>query len=262
MEQRYIKVALIDFDPIFFIIGHTHRDTDPNDVMDKLAVKKAVDSMLDMIMTMTGSTDYVIALSDDKENWRKIVYRYAPYKGGRGEKPEFIAKWKPVIVEYLIENYQIHLEGRMEADDIVATAADRLRLSGHDYVVCSPDKDLLQIPGKHWNYVKAADALTVEITKEQAHYNLWLQVLTGDGTDNVAGVPGMGPVKGAKILKEVDPIEYLTTVKGEYRKYYGDYYGPIIFDETYMVIRLERNCPGFIVPKLYIPTHERVGTEF
>lgn len=250
-------VALIDFDSIFYIIGHNHRDADPTSPADAYAVRKATDSMLDMILTMTHSDKYILAVSDTKEvDYRKMVYKYAEYKGGRIE-PEFIKKWKVIIACHIAKEWKMVSVRGYEADDVVATAASMLREQGIDYIVCSPDKDLLQIPGKHWNYSKAETQGMKLVTPENANYNKWLQILTGDSTDNVAGIPGLGPAKAPLILKDVHPVEYKYKIELAYIKYFGYHYGPIIMWETQQAITMNTDCTHLIPIQEYTPKHER-----
>ena len=73
----------------------------------------------------------------------------------------------------------------------------------------------------------------VQIDEAEANYNFWLQVLKGDGTDNISGIPGMGEVKGRKLLDGcLDPMQYPSKVQFEYQKCFGEYYGNLIFRET------------------------------
>lgn len=258
MEQNSTeRVALIDFDSIFYTVGHIHRDTDPTAIADVYAVKQAVDSKLNEIMTMTQSNRYVIAVSDTKEvDYRKMLYKYNEYKGGRIE-PEFIKKWKSIITCHIVKEWKIVSARGYEADDIVATAASMLREQGIDYVVCSPDKDLLQVQGKHWNYSKAETQEMRVIDFETANYTKWIQVLTGDSTDNVAGIPGLGPTKAPLILKDVHRVEYKYKVEQAYIKYYGPHYGPIIMEETIQAIVMNTACTHVIPIQEYTPKHER-----
>jgi DNA polymerase-1 len=82
----------------------------------------------------------------------------------------------------------------LEADDLLGFNAS---LSGD--VIVTADKDLLQVPGQHYNpYVPNPTIRT--ITPEEGTYNFLTQVLTGDSTDNYPGCPGIGPKTAAKIL--------------------------------------------------------------
>jgi 5'-3' exonuclease len=79
----------------------------------------------------------------------------------------------------------------MEADDY-------LGINQHESsIICSIDKDLLQVPGKHYNIVKKE---FYEIDEETGFRNFYTQLLTGDTSDNIKGIAGIGPVKAKKAL--------------------------------------------------------------
>lgn len=57
----------------------------------------------------------------------------------------------------------------------------------------------------------------IEISRAQADYNFYLQILMGDAVDGYKGCPGIGKVKGAKLLEAaafVDDLTDGTTVTG------------------------------------------------
>jgi hypothetical protein len=72
---------------------------------------------------------------------------------------------------------------------------------GEDTIICSIDKDLRTIPGKHYNL---DSGVVDEVTRHDAWHNFWSQVLTGDSTDNIEGLKGCGKVGTAQCVGEVD----------------------------------------------------------
>lgn len=87
-----------------------------------------------------------------------------------------------------------------EADDELAFAQTK------DTCICSIDKDLDQIVGKHFHPgIKRSNVFIREpklytITEEQALYFFYYQLLVGDNTDNIKGAIGIGPKKAENIL--------------------------------------------------------------
>jgi ribosomal protein S28E/S33 len=61
------------------------------------------------------------------------------------------------------------------------------------------DKDLNQFRGWHYNYRKKEKYFVTELEGLTAFYT---QILTGDRTDNIIGIKGIGPVKAEKILQD------------------------------------------------------------
>jgi len=66
-------------------------------------------------------------------------------------------------------------------------------------IIASIDKDLDMVPGKHFNFVKNKH---YEISNAEGRHKFWCQMLTGDKTDNIPGIHGIGPKTAEKILNE------------------------------------------------------------
>lgn len=235
-------IALIDADSIVYIIAWNYREGGTDE-----EVIRSCDVFLKDMLTLLGTTKYIGAFSAPSESvFRSDIYRYAKYKGKRPEKSEHVAKWEPIIKGHYMTKYGFITLPKLEADDIVAGTAHYVHEAGIPYVICSPDKDLRQITGKHFDYrVPQGESPSVfidEVSASDAHWNFWTQMLTGDDGDNIAGVPGLGPVKAKKIIdackEEGDIITTRSTVLTHYHKYFGEFYGGVIFEETEMALRL------------------------
>jgi 5'-3' exonuclease len=231
-------VALLDMDSLAWIVAYNHRENS-NAIAE---VKEHCDEFIKAILTLVQATHYIGAFSD-KSNFRYLEYKYALYKGQRPERPEWFKHWEPIIKQHCLDHWGFILPHDLEADDVLCAKGYEYMLDDKPYVICSPDKDLRQIPGLHFDY-KKQEAGIQEVTSDQAMYNLYRQILSGDTTDNIKGIPGMGEVKAMKFLdtlKNEDGslgIQSRTEVIGQYRKYFGEYYGPIIFEETVNAVQL------------------------
>jgi 5'-3' exonuclease len=107
-----------------------------------------------------------------------------------------------------------------EADDLMRTWAGQVERAGHEYIICSIDKDLLCIPGKHY---RMREKKLITVSHEEAMRHYYEQLLKGDGVDNIPGIPGIGVVKATKILKDCkNEGEFQETVVGQYLASYGD----------------------------------------
>lgn len=242
-----MKVANIDCDAMFYIVGSKYKDVveETPDAIEE--VQAVIFHMIETTCLVTGSDHHVLALSDPGRTYfRNSVYKYNDYKGGRQEDPDWLVRWRPHITAKLHEMGAVHKE-ELEADDILCYLAEKYTMMGIDFVTCSPDKDLRQIIGKHYDYSKpplnedgsiASDPY-VTVDAKGAHYFLYQQVLMGDSSDNIGGIPGMGEVKAKKFLNAIDdPILYKSMVLQQYCKTFGPFYGPIIFRETEETVRL------------------------
>jgi 5'-3' exonuclease len=164
--------------------------------MDKPTLEQAlngIDSRVETILTNCNANAYVGFLTG------RSGYRYqvsSTYKANRKHRP------KPIIFyalrEYLKQKYSFKEFDGLEADDLVAYYG----VNNEDckVVICSPDKDVLhQCIGKHFNYQKVEFVTTSETDAEKF---LWKQVLMGDSTDNIQGIPGVGIKTAENWLKD------------------------------------------------------------
>jgi 5'-3' exonuclease len=146
-------------------------------------------------------------------NFRKELS--GDYKAKRPELDQNIKDRLNFLHKHAVKKGAIEATG-MEADDLVSIWAYEARERKEQYVICGIDKDLLQIPGNHYNYNKATWQF---INDETAHYNLMVQCLTGDTTDNIMGLKGIGPKKAAKLLEGVSSAELWSKVQDLWKEH-------------------------------------------
>ena len=127
-----------------------------------------------------------------KNNFRYEIATTVPYKGNRVDKPK--PKHLAFLRDYLVKEWGASISEGEEADDTIAIEATKL---GDNCVIVSLDKDLDQISGWHYNFVKH---LSYYIKPEEGLVKLYTQMLTGDAADNIKGLFRIGPVKAAKII--------------------------------------------------------------
>lgn len=209
--QKHKSTALIDADSIIYIVGWQYKDSD-----DAAKVADVVDQFIADIMIVTQSTQFAGFFSSKKTTRHEI---YPAYKETRREIDPGIAKWKPFILEYCQEYWGFYTTPNAEADDAVAVLQNNMV----NTVICSPDKDLKQIPGRHYDYKKGLQAY---VSPEEGKYNWAVQMITGDTTDNIKGVPGAGPAAAKKLLGIgpgiVDSDMYEDIVKSVYNNKFGN----------------------------------------
>lgn len=242
-----MKIALIDGDAIIYILAWQFKDQEAHgDSYDQML--GAVDQIVIGILQACSTGSYIGALGHPEQPcFRYSLAKYKPYKGTRKEKDDYVKMWEPIVRQRLLDEWKFISIAGLEADDIVAIAADECINSKEEYVICSPDKDLWQIPGYHYDYRKLDFA---DINLEQAEYFFAYQLLVGDTTDNIAGLPGVGDKKAKEKLAEVDLSSefYEQHVRNMYTKYFGDHYGNVIFEENKIVLGLvTRNHPQYNV---------------
>lgn len=234
-QQDYSDILVIDGDAIPYMIGwfqKEHADID--------RTNEAVDNFMNDFLVITGASKFIGILASENSGkcFRYDVYKYKPYKGNRsGEKDAWIKFWEPHIRRRLIERWGfVCSPAWLETDDVVAYLSAVTK-----GIICSPDKDLKQMPGAFYNYKELGTEKHkgVEIVSaKEALRNFYFQLLVGDTTDNINGVTGMGEVKANKLLNETSEMLWGTEVKLAYQKQYGPHYGTLIFLETRFVIQM------------------------
>lgn len=190
-------IALIDGD----LLAYRSAAVTEND-NEGLANWRAEQTLFDIIQH-TEADNFIIFLGG-LNNFRKILD--PTYKANRKEKQK--PKYLKTIESYLMNNYgAIRING-IETDDALGI------LQSEESVICSIDKDLLQVPGNHyrWPYNE-----WLEVTSIEGLRQFYKQLLIGDKADNVYGVDKIGKVKAGKLLDSIeDESEMFSIVKDLY----------------------------------------------
>lgn len=184
-------------------------------IIDK-PLEEAID-ICDMWMyrirnALNASSMHPFLTSNDKSNFRYKLATLKEYKEQRKEKEKPI--WFAEIQQHLVDRWGAIVVHGYEADDALAEFQDihwRRLMRGKFYdstdVTCiaSLDKDLLMVPGYHYNFDNRKLSY---VTQEQGYRSFYLQLLTGDmGTDNIPGLFQMTKkMCTAKIKKGLDDL--------------------------------------------------------
>lgn len=187
---------------------------------------KNVQLQLKDILESTFCTEYLIAVKGEG-NYRLDLY--PKYKFNRHKDPKLMNKFVPNLRKLLAMEDDFTVEAHdMEADDLICMWAQQCRDRNIPHIVCSIDKDLRCIPGKHFimsHHGKPSRFL--DVTEEEALRFYYKQLIVGDATDFIPGVPLIGPKKADKALESCTTEEEMQIVVVEKYLYY---YGP---DEWY-----------------------------
>ena len=165
--------------------------------------------MLREIEHLTGSHCSELYLTGEN-NFREILYEQ--YKQNRVGKP------KPVnLVElrrYAVEKMGAYVTNGYEADDAISMRATELEEKGEDYFIVTQDKDLWTVVGWHYDFVKKEQSL---VDPWEASFNFYVQLLTGDTSDNIPGIYGIGKRRAESLLEEcLDEVDMFNLVKDVY----------------------------------------------
>ena len=163
---------------------------------EKSTVLHSVKQMITAILGDIGASDFKIYLTG-KDNFR---YKVNPeYKAHRKEmrKPYHLQAAR----EYLVDVWGAMIVDGMEADDALGIAQDKqVTATIKTTVTASIDKDLHCFPGHHYTWAHHGKEAKLQfINESEARLNFYRQVLTGDTTDNIIGLKGIGPAKAKAI---------------------------------------------------------------
>ena len=186
----------------------------------------AVYGFTNMFLRLTTKIgcDYCLVLFDAKrQNFRNEIF--PDYKGTRKEIPEDLIPQFSIIheaVEALNLNH-LEMEG-YEADDLIATYAAQAVSEGMEVTIVSGDKDLMQLirPGVEFYDPMKDKFFSPEDVREK--FGVYpdkvvdVQALSGDSTDNVPGVPGIGPKTAAQLVNDYGSLEEVLAHAGEIKQ--------------------------------------------
>lgn len=176
--------------------------------MVELALESLGCQPSEMTMYLSGPT-----------NFRNGVATIKPYKGNRDEAHKPVHG--PAIKEYMESKWDVVYSEDEEADDVVAYSHYAMWLRDEQSsVIATVDKDMDMIPGMHYNFVKDE---SYYVSEEDADRWFYMQLLMGDSTDNIPGIPGCGPKKAAKLLEGLNSVEeYYQVAREAYAEAYED----------------------------------------
>ena len=247
------KIALVDADILFHKAMAAFYNEENPSLQDCLAeIEKKVN---DFESTLVSSKGYIYFIKG-RGNFRYTVATMKPYKGTRVSEP-----FK--FYDQMYEHFKLYRDcivcNFKEADDMLSIFHD------HRTIACTTDKDANQNPGDIYNFTKRE---IKTLSEEEAWWNLWKQVLTGDTVDNIPGLEGCGPTMAEKILNygaekaslkksdfvklgisddfRIDPKTYPNEVLNAYILKYGVLTGSDFFNENYQLIRMKSSAGAYI----------------
>lgn len=217
-----MSIAIIDMDSVMFSIGNGNKvlgeDGEPLKEDGKFVYTpktphqliESADFMMNKILRESGATGYV-AYIKGKNTTKARIEANAAYKQNR---PKESPSWWNFVKEYLKLSWGVVEANGLEVDDAVNITRKFIK----DSFITAIDKDLLNLPGKHYNWREGT--WTDEITPEIADYRFWKDMITGQSGDNIKGIPGKGEKFAEKILNDHD--SYVTNVVAAYRDAFQD----------------------------------------
>ncbi|MCZ2203509.1 DNA polymerase I [Bartonella sp. A05] len=159
-------------------------------------------------------THFAVIFDHSSDTFRKQIY--PQYKANREAPPEDLVPQFALIRQATKAfNLPCIEKNGFEADDLIATYAQLATQAGAKTTIISSDKDLMQLVNTH---VSLYDGMKNKYIGVSEVIEKWgvapekmvdLQALTGDPTDNIPGVPGIGPKTAAQLLDQFGSLDLL-----------------------------------------------------
>ena len=173
-------------------------------------------SMLLNLLEGEKPTHLAVAFDISGPSFRAV--EYPEYKGNRGETPEeFIGQTELLEEAMKAMNITTLTKKDYEADDILASMADQAAAAGFRVLVVSGDRDTFQLIGDNttilypvkgvMNLARMNDEAVLEKYGIHAKQYPDLAALVGETSDNLPGIPGVGPKTAAKWLQSYGDLE-------------------------------------------------------
>ncbi len=160
-----------------------------------------------LLKLMDSSTvDYIAVVFDSgRKSFRNEIY--ADYKANRPEAPADLIPQFPLVreVAHALNLATLELEG-YEADDLIATYARQAAAQNMDVTIVSSDKDLMQLIGDSIRMYDPMKSRPIGVKEVEEKFGvtpekvLDVLALMGDSSDNIPGVPGIGPKTAAELI--------------------------------------------------------------
>jgi DNA polymerase-1 len=189
-------ILLIDADILLYKFAFRNEEHfDWNDgvtstVVDAGQAYLDADAFIDSLVEKLNAEGFFLCFSHP-QNFRYAVLPTYKHNRAKLEKPELYDALK----DYLMASKPYKMKQMLEADDVMGILGS---MHPDKYIICSLDKDMMCIPGMHFNWNKMENPTIVR--EAYANYFHAYQTLIGDSTDGYTGCPKIGPKKAEKLL--------------------------------------------------------------
>lgn len=175
-------------------------------------------TMLNRAVRELKPTHILVAFDKERTTFRNETY--SDYKANRLETPAELGSQFEIIRQILEAMNITFMEVQgYEADDIIGTLSRQAEQAGMETVIVTGDNDTLQLVSPHTLvYMTKKGISEIEIYDTQKVRDKWevepeqmieIKALMGDSSDNIPGVPGVGPKTAVKLIKEFGNLENL-----------------------------------------------------
>ena len=188
-------------------------------------------SMLINVMRDEHPTHVAVAFDVSRKTFRSE--QYAEYKANRSKSPTEFGPQLSLIREVLDAlQVPVYEAPGFEADDVIATITKMATRAGLDVLICSGDRDAFQLVDESVTVLYprkgVSDLARITPAEVQERYGVTpagysdLAALVGESSDNLPGVPGVGPKTAAKWLAQYGGLQGVVDAAGEIKGKAGE----------------------------------------
>ncbi len=171
-----------------------------------------VTQMLLRLLNDKNPTHIGIVLDAGGKTFRHDLYE--DYKANRPPPPEDLKQQFPLVKEAIQSlNLRLVEVAGVEADDVIATITRKAVRQDYDVVLVSGDKDLMQLVGERVSMYDSKTDISYDREGVKKKLGIYPELvvdflaLTGDASDHIPGVKGVGPKTAVKLLEENQDLD-------------------------------------------------------
>jgi len=222
INENHNHLYLVDGSGFIFRAFHALPPLTRPDGVQIGAVLGFTNMLIKLILDMKA--DHIVVVFDSsRKTFRNDIY--ADYKANRDETPpELIPQFSLVRDACSAFNVSMIEMPGFEADDLIATYAQKAVAQGMQVTIVSSDKDLMQLVNNDvimFDPIRNRDIGIPEVIEKFGvgpDKVIDIQALAGDSSDNVPGVPGIGIKTAAELIHEYGNLETLLARAGEIKQ--------------------------------------------
>jgi DNA polymerase-1 len=144
------------------------------------------------------------------------------YKAHRAPMPDDLrSQVQPLLDAVAAMGLPLLRVAGVEADDVIGTLAKQGAESGYDVLISTGDKDMAQLVGPHIGLINTMSNTRLDRAGVKSKFDVFPEqivdylALVGDSSDNIPGIPGVGPKTAAKWLGQYQTLDELIAHAGD-----------------------------------------------
>lgn len=213
-ERSRPRVVVVDGHALAYRSYFGMRELSTSTGIPTHAVYGFVRTILSLLSDSAPDDACVVAFDAPAPTFRHE--QFGDYKAGRAPMPDDLPQQLELIKRSLdlLGVARVEVAG-LEADDLIGTIARRSEAEGYDVLIVTSDRDALQLVDDAVRVQNPDKALTLGPREVMERYGVrpdqWVdyRALTGDASDNIPGVKGIGPVAARTLLERYGDVDDL-----------------------------------------------------